>query len=172
MGVAVDPERRFWTKVDKRGQDECWPWQGFCRPDGHGMFSYQQKLASSHAVALILSGFPKPEGKMALHSCDNPPCCNPKHLRWGTSLDNVRDMHDRGRLVTCPGEKNASAKLTEDIVLEIGRLSHLHGERGAAAQLAREYGVCSSTIVSIWSGRSWSTVTGLTNKRKPRRKPM
>ena len=31
----------------------------------------------------------------ALHSCDNPPCCNPTHLRWGTISENTREAFER-----------------------------------------------------------------------------
>lgn len=31
------------------------------------------------------------------HTCDNPPCFNPTHLRDGTKADNNRDKMERGR---------------------------------------------------------------------------
>jgi hypothetical protein len=49
-------------------------------------------------VALYLSGVDVKD-LFVLHSCDNPPCCNPNHLRTGTAKDNSRDMVERGRLV-------------------------------------------------------------------------
>lgn len=38
------------------------------------------------------------DGRFALHSCDNPPCVNPAHLRWGSHADNMTDAADRGRI--------------------------------------------------------------------------
>lgn len=37
------------------------------------------------------------DGPFVLHTCDNPPCCNPAHLYRGTALDNARDRDTRGR---------------------------------------------------------------------------
>ena len=34
-----------------------------------------------------------------MHLCDNPPCCNPAHLRVGTHGDNMQWMHNQGRAV-------------------------------------------------------------------------
>lgn len=83
----------FWSKVDKREADECWPWLGTVNHRGYGRLSNKP---ATH-IALSLDGRPRPVGAMALHSCDNPPCCNPAHLRWGTAADNVADMVSRKR---------------------------------------------------------------------------
>lgn len=100
-------EARFWSKVDRRGPDECWEWQGSIssRPDsgnygdayiGAGGPSSRTQL--SHRVAWCLANPGVSTGELiVLHSCDNPPCCNPNHLSLGTSKQNTRQMFDRGR---------------------------------------------------------------------------
>ncbi|MGI4744934.1 MAG: hypothetical protein ACRYGI_11565 [Janthinobacterium lividum] len=84
--------KSFYSKVDKRGPDECWPWKG-ANVNGYGTLSDKR---ATH-IALELSGHPRPGRLFALHSCDNPPCVNPAHLRWGTAADNSADCLSRGR---------------------------------------------------------------------------
>jgi hypothetical protein len=42
-------------------------------------------------------GRPIRKGFNALHSCDNPPCINPEHLREGTDSENIKEAWDKGR---------------------------------------------------------------------------
>jgi DNA-directed RNA polymerase specialized sigma24 family protein len=84
---------------------------------------------------------PIPAGRLVLHSCDNPPCVNPEHLRAGTQRDNRRDAVIRRR--TARGERNAAAKLTDAQFAAIPRRVAA-GER--QADIAREFGVSRQAI--------------------------
>lgn len=86
---------RFWAKVRK--SDGCWPWIKSRQPYGYGRFNYQGKQVQAHRVAWILTNGPIPDDLCVLHSCDNPPCCNPDHLFLGTKGDNNRDCIRKGR---------------------------------------------------------------------------
>jgi hypothetical protein len=76
--------------------DECWPWLGSRTVNGYGRLGnrYAHRLVYEQEVG------PIPDGLNVLHSCDNPPCVNPRHLRVGTQADNARDALERGRLNT------------------------------------------------------------------------
>jgi hypothetical protein len=84
-----------------------------------------------------------------LHKCDVPLCVNPKHLWLGTKKDNALDMSAKGRATT------PFAKLTEQQVREI-RARRKNGEKGVS--LAKEYGLCTSQIAGINTGRYWKHV--------------
>lgn len=87
----------FWHLVDKRGPDDCWPWQGSLYV-GYGRIKDGQRgRVGAHRVSWELHHGPIPDGLWVLHRCDNPPCVNPAHLFLGTPGDNVRDMHAKGR---------------------------------------------------------------------------
>jgi hypothetical protein len=98
---------------------------------------------------------PKPtDGHETAHSCGNRWCVNVRHLRWATQLENGDDK--AVQCVHARGEQHPYAKLREAEVLTIYSLRG----RASARGLAREYGVGTSAIASIWDGRSWSWLTG------------
>lgn len=58
---------------------------------------------------------PIPARMLVLHSCDNPPCCNERHLFLGTYKDNEQDKIRKGRRTFC----RRYSKLNPEIVKEI-----------------------------------------------------
>lgn len=91
---------KLWSWVQVGEHDECWPWTRGRQSRGYGVLWLPgRRSVLTHRAALILhSGGVEPDGHSALHSCDNPPCCNPHHLRWGTHAENMQDGVDRGRM--------------------------------------------------------------------------
>lgn len=88
------PER-FWSKVDQSG--DCWLWTANRDHDGYGQFTMDGRHRKAPRVSFELVKGPIPDGLCVLHSCDNPPCVRPDHLRIGTRLENTRESIARGR---------------------------------------------------------------------------
>lgn len=79
------------------GLSECMEWKG-SRANGYGQKHINGKRHKTHRLAWAWANGPIPDGMLVLHSCDNPPCCNPNHLFLGTQSDNMRDCANKGRL--------------------------------------------------------------------------
>lgn len=97
--IRTDPAERFWSFVAIRGEDDCWEYQGarmVKMPYGRFTIGPNNKILA-HRMAWILANGSIPEGLHVLHSCDNPPCCNAKHLWLGTEADNNADKIAKGR---------------------------------------------------------------------------
>lgn len=164
-------EVRFRPKVDERGADECWPWLAMRNSRGYGLIRNDEgKNELAHRVAWRLVESILPSRLCILHSCDNPPCCNPAHLFIGTRADNIADMCAKGRdrhpaglqhwSHTYPerrprGEGAGQAKLTDAAVRQI-RKRVAQGESYRA--LGREYGVAKGTIKSAAIGETWAHI--------------
>lgn len=145
-GATLDnlPDR-FLMRVTVLGPDDCWPWIGSRFIKGYGNASgLKPRLeVSAHRVAYRLFVGPIPEGNQVMHTCDNPPCCNPAHLRTGTNADNIHDKYAKGRGVNLTGEAHGMCVLSDQQVREI-RASSL-----SQRELARRYGVVQSHIWRI-----------------------
>lgn len=90
---------RLLASISFAGPDECWLWTRQLSADGYGIIydSGRQRKATHLVLEVEGHGRPSPMHG-ALHSCDNPACCNPSHLRWGTHSTNMKEMVERGRL--------------------------------------------------------------------------
>ncbi len=93
----MNKPEEFWARVDVRGFNECWEWQGCRHPiDGRGRLRWRGEETYAHRLAFELATGRKLVNH-GLHTCDNPPCCNPSHVRDGTQADNMIDMQTKGR---------------------------------------------------------------------------
>ena len=142
---------RFWRLVATASESECWPWLGDVDAGGYGLFYFQGRRRPAHELALsFTSGEKRLERLETCHSCDNPPCCNPSHLRFDTRLGNVRDMHERGRA------RNGSKLTADDIVL-------MRERRAAGARqkdLAEHFGITDGQVSMIVRGIRWPRAGG------------
>jgi len=148
---------RFWSKVDRKSDSECWHWMGHKSPLGYGRFTYQRgKTQQATRIAWFLwhGEFP-PANLQVCHSCDNPPCVNPNHLWLGTGKENMEDMARKGRAHPSglKGEAHPRARLTEADVLAI------YNSPESSRSLAQKYGVTQTAVFWIKSGRNWSHLT-------------
>ncbi len=141
---------RFWFTVDRRGVDECWPWTGYVEK-GYGRFFDGERMRMAHDLALEWwSGEARLVGLITCHSCNNPICVNPLHLRYDTPASNVADM-------MIAGAHNPSKKLSDDDVVAIRN----RARAGATGKgLASRYGVSESLITMIITGKRRADVGG------------
>ncbi len=146
---------RFWSKVDKRGPDECWPWTAQRDRDGYGKFWLRGRDHAAHRVVIEVEGGELPEGKVVCHRCDNPPCVNPAHLFVGTVSDNNRDAVAKGRLAR--GEARPNTRLTEGDVI---RIREMVAEQGTQKHAAELFGLSNATVSSMVRGDTWKHVGG------------
>lgn len=89
---------RFMDKVDTSGgPDSCHPWTA-AQSNGYGRFYGDGEYFKATRWLLgYLRGKALGPDELALHHCDNPPCCNPAHLYIGDYAQNTQDMVSRGR---------------------------------------------------------------------------
>jgi hypothetical protein len=146
MHITKEQEGKFWAKVDRRGPDDCWNHQNAPGRDGYTkQFKY-----SAHRMAYTLARGEIPAGLLVRHTCDNPLCCNPRHLIVGTQRDNMRDMCARGR------HGAAKRKLKPRNVIDI---RDLHATAGVSCyRISVIYGVTSGHVRNICRGARWKKV--------------
>lgn len=142
---------RFWSFVDIRDGDECWPWLGpkmIRSPYGSVciMIGNHETKARAHRFMWMVENLDKPVPDVVRHTCDNPSCVNPSHLVAGTQADNVRDSIERGRYSR--GSAHPTSRLKEDQVIAIRNDARPHKE------IAKDYNIAPH-YVSALKRRIW-----------------
>ena len=107
---------RFWEKVRKGGQDDCWEWTAGTFRGGYGMFTRTKEYGatrpapaiSAHRWAFLECVGPIPEGMLVDHICHNPRCVNPGHLRLATRKQNSENHAGRARRDSSTGVRGVS----------------------------------------------------------------
>lgn len=157
-------EERLWSWIDKRSEDECWPWLMRSKIDGYGVLSRGPKLPTmlAHRAAWESVNGPIPSGEgyhgtVVMHVCDNRQCCNPGHLRLGTQADNVLDMRRKGRNVDlktgCGRDHPRALPLLND-----NAIREIRDRSKPRKWLADKYGIKPSNVDNIRGGRTWKHV--------------
>ena len=101
LNFTVTPklEARFWSRVEKSGDNDCWSWTGTTRKGNRGEIYVSGSTQVAPRVSYVIHNGAIPEGdNNVLHSCDNPNCVNPAHLWLGTIKDNSVDAASKGRV--------------------------------------------------------------------------
>lgn len=126
-------------------QNGCWIWLGSKR-NGYGLIRSNGKNLSAHRFIYEREIGQIPEGRILLHSCDNPSCVNPAHLSVGTRSDNIQDALKKRRMAF--GTRSPQHKLTSEQVKAI------RNDKRMFKDIAADYGISAWHASMIVRGKS------------------
>lgn len=93
--------QRFWSKVDRRGNDECWPWLGTVTK-GRPVLSVRKLHFMARRAAWVLAGRSEPQTTRHIEvTCGLTTCTNPAHLICPTPEERFWSQVRRGKPDEC-----------------------------------------------------------------------
>lgn len=121
--------------------DECWPWKVYNpKMNAYGNYRFMVKgefftTTPSRASFAVHNPGTIVDGLVVMHSCDNPPCVNPRHLSAATQAENMKDASNKGRVkvkrgclpvltIVAARELHAAGTPTREIARTLG-ISHM-----------------------------------------------
>ena len=147
----MELEKRFWEKVEKRGDNDCWIWKGTKQKNGYGRIKVDGKSLLAHRLSYELNMSKIPNGLWVLHKCDNPKCVNPNHLFLGNRSDNMKDAFKKGRMIWGGQNKKFTIK-------EIDYIKNLKGKNVSNRKIGDLMNVSHSTINDIINNRYYKNL--------------
>jgi hypothetical protein len=156
-------KERFEKKVQKT--DGCHLWTAGTNHEGYGVIRDEDgRCTVAHRVAYELYVGPIPyhpdngsrgaTGIVVRHTCDNPSCVNPEHLRIGTQADNMKDRVDRGRWVGNGGFGTGPKLKIHQAYL----IKRRFRDGASCIDIANEFGISRAMASRIKNGTAWSQV--------------
>lgn len=112
----------------------------------------KEKTFFVHRLVLLTFVGPCPEGMECCHGNGKADDNALSNLRWDTHANNSQDRKDHGNYAA--GDKHHMAKITNAIAMEI------YNSSASGVETAAMYGVATSAVSAIRSGKIWGTVTG------------
>lgn len=140
---ALRPQLMSRIRID--AATGCWEWTGSLDKDGYAEVWYDGKKRRGHRLAFKLWVGDVADDVKVMHTCDNPPCINPAHLKAGSQKENNRDARDKGRRGRLTREQAIAAK-----VALVGN---------AAADVAASLGIPVSAVASLKLSRIYKDVS-------------
>lgn len=141
-----------WNVIKDGRLAGCWICTSH-KPDYHG---YPQGNANKgrSVIAKITwsdkNGLPWPVGSFCLHSCDNPMCINPDHVRPGSPRENQGEMAERDRSPW--GDRSGARKLNSE---QARMIYELRDSGRTMRDVAKEFGVSGANVWHIWHEKTW-----------------
>lgn len=185
MNLSASDIERFWSKVEIRGENECWIWQATTNQSGYGRIRVNGTLFQAHRIAYVIRNGSIDDALFCCHTCDNPPCCNPSHLFLGTASDNMQDMSRKGRNISqthpenlARGDKHGShthperhwSRTHPEVAIarrgegnpsakltstQVTEIRVLRKQGFGQSQIAKMFGISRSQVARIEHGESW-----------------
>ena len=140
--------------VIRGAPNECWEWTGRT-VHGYGWFTHAGGIHGAHRVSIALAlSVTLDSDDHVMHSCDNPPCCNPSHLSVGTAVLNVADMVEKGRAHS--GSKVTALKTINESDVRVMRKMREHGL--TYKSIAEQFGMSRANVGKICRKEIWNYV--------------
>lgn len=148
---ASDPVPRFWSKVERKGENDCWNLASQARRYP-SVWCYGKSI-EAHRFSYELHYGPILPGLVVMHTCDNTHCVNPRHLKLGSHADNQFDKVRKQRQAR--GERQGHSKLNAGQIIEIRR----QFDSGVLTRtIARQFSITQNYVYAVGLRRCWKHI--------------